>query len=80
MSKYILTFEKSGYIRYTSHLDMVRLFQRAIRRSGIILAYSQGFNPHPKMSFSVPCETPLPPYSILRKQSKADVSEKGSQE
>ena len=36
--------------------------------------------PHPKMSFSVPCETPLPPYSILRKQSKADVSEKGSQE
>ncbi len=54
MSKYILTFEKSGYIRYTSHLDMVRLFQRAIRRSGIILAYSQGFNPHPKMSFALP--------------------------
>ena len=54
MNKYLLTFEKKGYIKYTSHLDMQRFFQRVFRRSGIKLAYSQGFNPHPKMSFALP--------------------------
>ncbi|MBE6030915.1 MAG: DUF2344 domain-containing protein [Clostridiales bacterium] len=54
MNKYLLTFEKKGYIKYTSHLDMQRFFQRIFRRSGIKLAYSQGFNPHPKMSFALP--------------------------
>ena len=54
MNKYLLTFEKKGYIKYTSHLDMQRFFQRIFRRSGVKLAYSQGFNPHPKMSFALP--------------------------
>lgn len=54
MNKYLLTFEKKGFIKYTSHLDMLRFFQRVFRRSGIKLAYSQGFNPHPKMSFALP--------------------------
>ncbi|MCI8631456.1 MAG: DUF2344 domain-containing protein [Firmicutes bacterium] len=53
-NKYIILFEKSGYIKYTSHLDMMRLFKRLIRKCGIKLAYSQGFNPHPKMSFALP--------------------------
>jgi len=54
MSNYVISFSKNGYIKYTSHLDMLRLFKRAFRRSGIILTYSQGFNPHPKMSFAQP--------------------------
>ena len=52
MYKYVLSFAKHGYIKYTSHLDMQRLFKRAFRRCGVDLAYSQGFNPHPKMGFA----------------------------
>lgn len=54
MFKYILTFSKTGNICYISHLDLMRLFYRAIKRSGIKLGYSKGFNPHPKMSFAQP--------------------------
>lgn len=54
MYKYVLSFAKHGYIKYTSHLDMQRLFKRAFRRCGVDLAYSRGFNPHPKMGFAQP--------------------------
>ncbi|MGI6203998.1 MAG: TIGR03936 family radical SAM-associated protein [Anaerovoracaceae bacterium] len=54
MPRYRVTFSKGGYIRFTSHLDMIRLFERAFRRAGIELEYSQGFNPHPKMVFAQP--------------------------
>ena len=50
----MLKFTKEGMLRYTSHLDMVRMFKRAFSRSGLRLAYSEGFNPHPKMSFAQP--------------------------
>ncbi len=39
---------------YISHLDMQRMFQRAFRRAGAAFAFSQGFNPHPKMTYSPP--------------------------
>ena len=54
MSKYVIKFSKEGNIRYTSHLDILRLFKRSFKRVGIKLAHSQGFNPHPKMSFAQP--------------------------
>jgi len=54
MPRYVITFSKKGFIKYTSHLDMIRLFKRAFNRSGIFLEYSEGFNPHPKMSFAQP--------------------------
>lgn len=54
MSQYVIKFSKQGYICYTSHLDMLRLFKRAFKRGGISLSYSQGFNPHPKMGFAQP--------------------------
>lgn len=54
MFRYVIVFSKTGLVRYISHLDMLRLFKRAFRRAGIDLAYSQGFNPHPKMSFAQP--------------------------
>lgn len=53
-NRYVLKFTKSGYAKYTSHLDMIRFFKRAFRKTGIALRYSQGFNPHPKMSFAQP--------------------------
>ena len=54
MPKYALEFSKTGYMIYTSHLDMVRLFKRVFTRAGLALTYSQGYNPHPRMSFAVP--------------------------
>lgn len=54
MSRYIIRFAKEGYMKYTSHLDMLRLFQRAFKRCDITMAHSQGFNPHPKMGFAQP--------------------------
>ena len=52
MSKIIRSkFVKEGDMIYTSHLDLQRLLQRAFRRAEIQLSYSQGFNPHPKMSY-----------------------------
>ena len=47
-------FHKTGPIRYISHLDLMRTMTRAIRRSGIDLWYTEGFNPHPYMTFALP--------------------------
>lgn len=48
----IVRYTKGERVKYISHLDFVRLVQRAIRRADIPVAYSQGFNPHPKLSFA----------------------------
>ena len=45
MYRYYLEFSKTGNIRFISHLDLLRLFKRTFKRSGIELVYSQGFNP-----------------------------------
>lgn len=47
-------FTKVGDIKFISHLDLVRLFQRAFNRAGIPVIYSEGFNPHPKFSIGNP--------------------------
>jgi radical SAM-linked protein len=54
MSKYLLKFEKKGVLRYTSHLDLLRLFKRTFKRAGVELEYTRGFNPRPKMGFAQP--------------------------
>lgn len=48
----IASFYKHDEVRFVSHLDMQRLFQRAFRRAGLPLSYSKGFNPHPLLSFA----------------------------
>lgn len=48
----IAKFEKNEDARYVSHLDVQRLFQRAMHRANLPMAYSQGFNPHPIVSFA----------------------------
>ena len=49
-----LEFAKFGRMRYLPHLSLIRTFQRAFRRAGIPLAYSQGFHPHPRMQAGPP--------------------------
>ena len=46
MDRYVLRFEKKGNMRFISHLDLVRLFKRAIKRAEIKVGYSNGYNPH----------------------------------
>ena len=53
-NKYVMEVQKDGYIKYISHLDMIKLFKNAFKKGGIKLAYSQGFNPHPKIGFAQP--------------------------
>jgi radical SAM-linked protein len=47
-----ITFAKQGALRYTGHLDLHRLWERAARRAELPLAYSQGFHPQPKMTIA----------------------------
>ena len=47
-----IKFEKTGPAVYISHLDLARLFSRALTRAKIELAYSEGFNPRPKIVFA----------------------------
>ena len=53
-SKVRLKWCKGEEVRFTSHLDGLRTFERAIRRSGIPIAYSEGFHPHPRIAFGPP--------------------------
>ena len=49
-----LLFEKKGNSIWISHLDLMRLFQRAFKRSGYKLTHTQGFNPRPSVSIALP--------------------------
>jgi radical SAM-linked protein len=49
-----LKWGKTGLVRFLSHLDNNRIFERAIRRAGLPVLYSQGFHPHQKLSFGPP--------------------------
>lgn len=66
-SRFCLRFSKKGDLRFISHLDLQTLFVRAVRRAGMQMVYSQGFNPHPKLSFA----GPLP----LFMESEGDVAD-----
>lgn len=49
-----LLFEKTGNAVWISHLDLMRLFQRAFKRAGLALTHTQGFNPRPSVSIALP--------------------------
>ena len=49
-----ITFAKREAIKYISHLDLMRTWERALRRAQVPLAYSEGFNPRPKISIAAP--------------------------
>jgi len=50
-------YSKKGKVRFTSHRDVARIWERALRRVGLGMAYSQGFSPRPKMSFGLALST-----------------------
>ncbi|MDE6181979.1 MAG: TIGR03936 family radical SAM-associated protein, partial [Eubacteriales bacterium] len=54
MNKYRIKFSKTGRIRFVGHLDLLKIFQRTVKRANLPIAYSQGFNPHQQMSFAIP--------------------------
>ena len=54
MGKLRLIFIKEGRAVYISHLDLLRTFQRVFLRQGLVLRHSQGFHPHPILSFALP--------------------------
>ena len=58
--KMIVVFEKAPRLRLIGHLDLMRAMQRALRRSGLPLRYSQGFNPHILLTFAAPLSVGMP--------------------
>lgn len=53
-TRFRIKYGKGPELRFISHLDLMRLWQRAVRRAGLPVAYSQGFTPHQKISFGPP--------------------------
>lgn len=51
MQRIKLKYSKGEEVKFIGHRDLMRAFQRAIRRAGLPIAYSQGFNPHMKISW-----------------------------
>jgi len=56
MQRLRVRFSRGGEIKFISHLDIMRLWQRALNRAGIPLAYSEGFSPHPRISLAAPLQ------------------------
>jgi radical SAM-linked protein len=54
MQRLRVTFGRGQEVKYISHLDIMRLWQRALRRASIPLAYTKGFSPHPRISLAAP--------------------------
>ena len=54
MIKIRIKFRKYGVMRFIGHLDIMRYFQKAMRRAEIDICYSEGFSPHQIMSFAAP--------------------------
>ncbi len=54
MAKYVIKYGRDDRVKFISHLDFVRCFHRAVRRSALNFEFSQGFNPHPVMTIAQP--------------------------
>ena len=75
-------FSKTGILKYLSHLELVALLQRAMRRAGFPLIYSKGFHPSPRISFGPPLGVGIaglseyfdmeviPPFDVVNNRSK----------
>ncbi len=72
MSRLRIRFTKLGKIRFTSHRDVARMFERAFRRAEIPLAYTEGFSPRPRISFGLALSTG---YESLAEYLDADVQD-----
>jgi len=66
-------FQRKEALRFLSHLDQLRLFQRAFRRANIEIEHSHGFNPHPKLAFAQAMSV-----GMVSDEEYADVTVKGT--
>jgi radical SAM-linked protein len=74
--KMLILFQKQGAMRFIGHLDLQRAMQRALRRSGLPVTYSQGFNPHLMLSFAAPLAVGIAgEREIMEVPLEGDVSE-----
>ena len=48
----VVRYAKRGKMRFASHRDVARVFERGVRRAGLPIAYSAGFTPHPRISYA----------------------------
>ena len=69
-----IEFIKDEGLKYISHLDMMRVFERSARRADIRIAYSEGFNPRPKMVFGLPL-----PLGVIAEKDYADIEIEGDE-
>jgi radical SAM-linked protein len=73
-----IRYAKRGPLRFTSHRDFARAFERAVRRAAVPVAFSQGFTPHPKISYASAAPTGVASeaeYLEIGLQSQADPAE-----
>ena len=56
MQRLRIRFSRGEETKFISHLDIMRLWQRALHRAGIPLAYTEGFSPHPRISLAAPLQ------------------------
>ncbi|MBA3488397.1 MAG: DUF2344 domain-containing protein [Longispora sp.] len=78
VQKIRLRYAKRGPLRFISHRDFARAFERALRRAEVPMAYSQGFSPHPKISYASAAPTGVASeaeYLELGLQSEVDATE-----
>lgn len=54
MARLRVTFGRGEAVKYLAHLDLVRMWERIVRRAGLPLSYTEGFTPHPKLSLAAP--------------------------
>ena len=52
MQHLVVRYAKRGKMRFASHRDVARAFERGVRKAGLPIAYSAGFTPHPKISYA----------------------------
>ena len=57
MSRIRVRFSKLGKVRFTSHRDVARIWERSLRRAAVPIAYTEGFSPRPKLSFGLALST-----------------------
>jgi len=69
MHRLRVKFKRGEELKFISHLDLIRLWQRALQRAGIPLAYSEGFSPHPRISLAAPL-----PLGVTSEAELMDVS------
>ena len=78
----VVRYAKRGKMRFASHRDVARVFERGVRRAGLPIAYSAGFTPHPKISYAggaptgVASEAEYLALALTSRQAAAQVRER----